>query len=95
MMVELDALILNLKRYDPISYRAFDNLIYKKEMPVTIAIGVSPGAVASVGPPGKNPRFNRSCEGDSMNGNLGRFLIDEVLPAVEKHRTPEGLPIRL
>ncbi len=95
VMVELDALILNLKRYDPISYRTFDNLIYKKQMPVTIAIGVSPGAVASIGPPGNNPRFNRSCEGDSMNGNFGRFLIDEVLPAVEKHRTPGGLPIRL
>jgi gluconolactonase len=72
----------------------FDNLIYKHEMPVTIAVGVAPGAVDSADPP-QDPRFNRSFEFDSLNDNLGRFVLDEVLPAVERHKTPNGLPIRL
>ena len=38
---------------------AFDNLIHKGEMPVTIAVGVAPGTVASQNEK-ENPRFNRS-----------------------------------
>jgi sugar lactone lactonase YvrE len=72
----------------------FDNLIHRNEMPVTIAIGVPPGAVASASPPG-DPRFNRSLEFDGMNGDLARFLLEEVFPEVERHRTPGGLPILL
>ena len=41
----------------------FDNLIHRGEMPVTIAIGVSSGAVASSSGE-ENPRFNRSFEFD-------------------------------
>jgi gluconolactonase len=72
----------------------FDNLIYKHEMPVTIAIGIAPGAVDSDDPP-NDPRFNRSFEFDSLNDNFGRFVLNEVLPEVERHQTPDGLPIRL
>lgn len=72
----------------------FDNLIYKHEMPITIAIGVSPGEVASAAAP-EDPRFNRSFEFDSLNGNLDRFLVEEVFPEVEQHKTSEGLQIRL
>jgi gluconolactonase len=39
----------------------FDNLIAQHVMPITIGIGVSPGAVASASPPA-NPRFDRSFE---------------------------------
>src|SRR5580658_9796165 len=39
----------------------FDNLIAQHAIPVTIAIGVSPGNVASDSPP-DNPRFDRSLE---------------------------------
>lgn len=72
----------------------FDNLIYKHEMPVTIAIGIEPGAVASaVG--SQNPRFNRSFEFDGLNNNLARFVLEELLPEIERHQTPDGLPIVL
>jgi gluconolactonase len=78
----------------------FDNLIYKHEMPVTIAVGVEPGSVDSANEHSKrasteNPRFNRSFEFDGLNDNLARFLLEEVFPAVERHKTPGGLPIRL
>ena len=72
----------------------FDNLIHKGEMPVTIAIGVSPGQVASVVEKG-NPRFNRSFEFDGLNDALARCIVEEILPEVEEQQTPDGLPIRL
>jgi arylsulfatase A-like enzyme/sugar lactone lactonase YvrE/enterochelin esterase-like enzyme len=72
----------------------FDNLIHSGEMPVTIAIGVSPGSVAST-KAGQNPRFNRSFEFDGLNDNLARFILEELLPDIEKRQTPDGLPIRL
>jgi gluconolactonase len=72
----------------------FDNLIAQHAMPITIAIGVSPGAVASASPP-DNPRFDRSFEFDSRSDRLARFLIEEVMPAVERRTTTEGRPIRL
>jgi sugar lactone lactonase YvrE/enterochelin esterase-like enzyme len=72
----------------------FDNLISKGEMPVTIAIGISPGQVESNNAPA-DPRFNRSFEFDGLNDSLARLVLDEVLPAVEQHKTPDGLPILL
>jgi len=72
----------------------FDNLIHKGEMPVTIAVGVPPGTVDSAST-AVNPRFNRSFEFDGMSGNLARFLLEEVLPEVERRKTPDGLPILL
>jgi len=72
----------------------FDNLIHKKQMPVTIAIGLHPGTVASANPP-QNPRFNRSFEFDSLSDVLARFILEELLPAVEKRKTARDLPIRL
>ena len=72
----------------------FDNLICKHEMPVTIAIGVPPGRVESADAP-NDPRFNRSLEFDGLNGDLARFLLDEVFPEVERRKSPDGLPILL
>lgn len=72
----------------------FDNLIHKGEMPVTIAIGVSPGTVASMNEK-ENPRFNRSLEFDSLNDSLARCITEEIFPEIEKLKTPDGLPIRL
>lgn len=73
----------------------FDNLIAKHEMPVMIAIGVSPGQVESA-KGSADPRFNRSFEFDGLNDNLARFLLEEVFPEVEQnHKTPDDLPIRL
>lgn len=72
----------------------FDNLIHRGEMPVTIAVGVSPGTVASVNEK-KNPRFNRSFEFDGLNDALARCIVEEIFPEVERHQTPDGLPIKL
>ena len=82
----------------------FDNLIHKKELPVTIGIFINPGVLPStdmstieVEIPGKDgapakkekrpvkqPRQNRSFEYDSMGDRYARFLIEEILPEVEK-----------
>ena len=72
----------------------FDNLIHKGEMPVTIAVGVSSGSVASVSEK-ENPRFNRSFEFDGLDDSLARCLVEEILPEVENRKTPDGLPIML
>ncbi len=59
----------------------FDNLIHKKEMPVTIGIFLNPGVI----PPAKAggaPRRNRSFEYDTLSNQYARFLIEEILPSV-------------
>ena len=67
----------------------FDNLIAAHAMPVTIAVGVSPGAVASSKPP-EDPRLDRSFEFDSLTDRFARFVLSEVFPAVQNHLTPDG-----
>jgi gluconolactonase len=64
----------------------FDNLIHRKEMPVTIGIFIDPGVVAPVTPDAQ-PRFNRSFEYDSVTDRYARFLIEEILPEVGKQYT--------
>jgi len=71
----------------------FDNLIHKKEMPVTIGLFVNPGEV----PPaeeGQKGRSNRSFEYDSMGGLYALFLIEEILPQIENKynitKDPDG-----
>jgi sugar lactone lactonase YvrE len=71
-----------------------DNLIAKRAMPITVAIGLSSGIVYS-DRTANNPRFNRSAEFDALNGRLASFVLDELLPEVERHSTPSGQPIRL
>jgi len=64
----------------------FDNLIHRKEMPVTIGIFITPGAY----PPakeGQKPRSNRSFEYDSLSDQYARFLLEEMLPEVGKTYT--------
>jgi enterochelin esterase-like enzyme len=68
------------------SYRVpivFDNLIHKKEMPVTIAILINPGVIPPSAPGGM-PRRNRSNEYDRVSDDYSKFLIDEILPEVSK-----------
>jgi sugar lactone lactonase YvrE/S-formylglutathione hydrolase FrmB len=64
----------------------FDNLIDRHQMPVTIAIGVGAGQAESANPP-RNPRYDRSVEFDEVSGNFGNFLLDELLPRVERTTT--------
>src|SRR5580698_2713122 len=72
----------------------FDNLIAQHAMPITIGIGVSSGSVPSANAP-EDPRFDRSFEFDSLSDRLARFVIEEVIPQVEKHKTPDGQAILL
>lgn len=61
----------------------FDNLIHKKEMPVTIAVCVNPGIVPAPRE-GAMDRFNRSFEYDGLGDGYARFLLEELLPEVGK-----------
>lgn len=74
----------------------FDNLIHKKEMPVTIGIFISPGNVPAV-EEGKKARQNRSYEYDSLGDRYARFLLEEFLPEIKKQYNfttdPEGWAI--
>jgi gluconolactonase len=72
----------------------FDNLIAQHAMPVTIGIGVSPGVVESARAP-ENSRFDRSFEFDSRTDRLARFVIEEVMPAVERQPAVDGRAIKL
>src|SRR5688572_3623188 len=68
------------------AYRAtvvFDNLIAKKEMPVTIGVFVNPGVVPAT-EPDRRPRNNRSFEYDSLGDTYSKFLLNELLPEVTK-----------
>jgi len=61
----------------------FDNLIHKGEIPVMVGIFLQPG----VTPPAKEgakPRRHRSYEYDSLTNLYARFLIEEVIPHVQK-----------
>lgn len=72
----------------------FDELIAKREMPVTIGVFVQPGRAKSL-VPGGGDRVNRSFEYDSMSADYARFLETELLPAVEAQRSSDGRPIVL
>jgi enterochelin esterase family protein len=54
----------------------FDNLIHKQEMPVTIAILINPGT--------KNGKSQRRLEYGTVSDTYARFLLDEIIPEVEK-----------
>jgi len=62
----------------------FDNLIHKREMPVTIGIFVNPGQRGETLPGDPWRADNRSAEYDSLGDQYARFLVDELLPEVGK-----------
>mgnify|MGYP000873573726 CR=1 FL=1 len=90
---------------DRVLYNApivFDNLIAKRQMPVTIGIFIQPGDFPLK--PGEAPRkrpdgrpasrANRSKEYDTLSDDYARFLLEEILPEVGKKykltKSPEG-----
>jgi enterochelin esterase-like enzyme len=82
---------------DGLQYQApvvFDNLIQRKEIPVLIGVFVMHGRVKAESTNALD-RFNRSYEYDGLGDNYARFLLDELLPEVEKQSAPDGRPIRL
>jgi enterochelin esterase family protein len=67
---------------DGASYReyvptVFDNLIAAGDMPVTVGIFLQPGVF-------EGGRPNRSFEYDTLSDQYARFLLEEILPEVEK-----------
>lgn len=82
---------------DGIQYNApkvFDQLIHQKDMPVTIGVFVMHGRVKA--PHGKAlDRFNRSFEYDGLGGDYAKFILEEILPDVEKQKTKDGRSILL
>jgi enterochelin esterase-like enzyme len=76
-----------------------DNLIAKKEMPVTIGIFITPGArdVDDYDFDHGKEANNRSVEYDTLGDKYARFIIDEMLPEVGKKynltKDPEGRAI--
>ncbi|MDQ3011262.1 MAG: alpha/beta hydrolase-fold protein, partial [Acidobacteriota bacterium] len=73
----------------------FDNLIHKKEMPVTIGVFVMHGKVRAVNADAALDRFNRSYEYDGLGDSYARFILEEILPDVETKKTADGRAIRL
>lgn len=73
----------------------FDNLINSGEMPVTIGVFVMHGRVRSGDTANALDRFNRSFEYDGLGDNYARFLLEELLPEVQKQKTSDGRAIKL
>jgi sugar lactone lactonase YvrE/enterochelin esterase-like enzyme len=73
----------------------FDNLIHKKEIPVTIGVFIMHGKVMAAKADAALDRFNRSYEYDGLGDSYVRFLLDEILPEVEMQKTSDGRAIRL
>ncbi len=73
----------------------FDNLIAKKEMPVTIGVFVMHGRVPARDGSTALDRYNRSVEYDGLGDAYARFLLEELLPEVETKKTSDGRAIHL
>jgi gluconolactonase len=83
---------------DGIQWKAptvLDNLIHQKEIPVTIGVFVNPGRVLAKDAQTGLDRFNRSFEYDGLGDAYARFILEEILPEVEKQKTSDGRAIRL
>ncbi len=64
----------NARNYVPV---VFDNLIAKGDTPLTVGVFLAPGTRA-------DGRSNRSFEYDTLSDQYTRFLLEEILPEVEK-----------
>ncbi len=66
--------------------QVLENLIHKKQIPVTIGIFITPGQRGDVYPDTlgtRNPN-NRAAEYDSLTDAYTRFIVEEMLPEVGK-----------
>ncbi len=69
----------------------FDNLIYRREMPVTIGVFINPGHTPEQ-PESTTTNWgdsinNRATEYNELNDRYARLIVDELLPALEKDYT--------
>lgn len=66
--------------------QVMENLIHKKEMPVTIGLFITPGHRGDTYPANlgmSNPN-HRAQEYDAVNGTYARFLLEELIPELKK-----------
>jgi enterochelin esterase family protein len=66
----------------------FDNLIYRREMPVTIGVFINPGHTPQQ-PESTSTNWgdsinNRATEYNELNDKYARLIVDELLPALQK-----------
>lgn len=66
----------------------FDNLIYRREMPVTLGVFINPGHTATQ-PESSSTNWgdninNRATEYNELNDDYTRMIVEELLPALEK-----------
>lgn len=61
----------------------FDNLIAKHQLPPMVGIFVDPGVLPAIRPDAQN-RYERVFEYDSLSNRYVNFLMQEVIPFVEK-----------
>lgn len=91
-------LLLKLDGIGTYEASVLDKLIAAHQIPVTVAVGLRP-AILWRDPPDtphrRAYRFDRSYEFDSMNTRFPNFVLDELLPAVQKLKTRDGRPITL
>ena len=73
------------------SYRipnVFDNLIYRREMPVTIGVFINPGRLPhqkeSSSSDWGDRINNRPTEYNELNDTYARMIVDELIPALKK-----------
>lgn len=66
----------------------FDNLIYRREMPVTIAVFINPGHTPeqqeSSSTNWGDSINNRGTEYNELNDKYSRLIVNELMPAIEK-----------
>jgi sugar lactone lactonase YvrE/enterochelin esterase-like enzyme len=73
----------------------FDNMLAKGELPVLIGVFVMHGRVKAADETKALDRFNRSLEYDGLGPDYARFVLEELLPEVEKKTTSDGRKILL
>ena len=75
----------------------FDNLIYRREMPVTIGVFINPGH--SPDQPESSPTNwgdsinNRAAEYNELNDHYAKLIVNELLPALERITTFPKIPM--
>jgi len=78
--------------------QVLENLIHKRDIPVTIGLFITPGNTSEHYPDnlgGGNPN-HRAPEYDELSDNYTRFLIDELMPEVaKKYRLTDNLDGRV
>jgi len=70
----------------------FDNLIHQGAMPVTIGLFVNPGHAGKAPPETPWQSDQRSYEYDSTTEKYSRFIVEEMIPELEKGYTVSSDP---